>query len=168
MPNKDQCMCPFFLLVLCPLKFPCWQYCNLSSLSLLLRWLHVGSPQGAHTPSHKCSPSTLHQGTAFTRATKVDHLLKKYPTRCAHGARTPPSACHFTPFVSLRRLSYSASASGGRGGTGVLQVSTGGTPTECHARSAKFWISTNTRTLVSAPFHKFLVPYQGFFSFLST
>ena len=34
---------------------------------------------------------------------------------------------------------------------------------ECHARSAKFWMSANTRTLVSAPFHKFLVPYQGFF-----
>ena len=34
--------------------------------------------------------------------------------------------------------------------------------TQC-ARSAKFWMSANTRTLVSAPFHKFLVPYQGFF-----
>ena len=37
---------------------------------------------------------------------------------------------------------------------------------ECHARSAhnaKFWMSTNTRTPVSAPFHKFLVPYQAFF-----
>ena len=38
---------------------------------------------------------------------------------------------------------------------------------ECHARNAKFWMSANTRTLVSAPFHKFLVPCQGFFSFLS-
>ena len=26
---------------------------------------------------------------------------------------------------------------------------------ECHARSAKFWMSANIRTLVSAPFHKF-------------
>ena len=34
--------------------------------------------------------------------------------------------------------------------------------TQC-ARSAKFWMSANTRTLVLAPFHKFLVPYQGFF-----
>ena len=34
---------------------------------------------------------------------------------------------------------------------------------ECHAHSAKFWMSANTRTLVSAPFHKFLVLYQGFF-----
>ena len=25
---------------------------------------------------------------------------------------------------------------------------------ECHARSAKFWIPANTRTLVLAPFHK--------------
>ena len=30
---------------------------------------------------------------------------------------------------------------------------------KCRARSAKFWMSANTRTLVSAPFHKFLVPY---------
>ena len=43
------------------------------------------------------------------------------------------------------------------------QVGTGGMPcTQC-ARSAKFWMSANIRTLVSAPFHKFLVPYQGFF-----
>ena len=34
--------------------------------------------------------------------------------------------------------------------------------TQC-ARSAKFWMSANTRTLVLAPFHKFLVLYQGFF-----
>ena len=32
------------------------------------------------------------------------------------------------------------------------------------ACSAKFWMSTNTRALVSAPFHKFLVLYQGLFS----
>ena len=38
---------------------------------------------------------------------------------------------------------------------------------ECHARSAKFWMSANTRTLVLAPFHTFLVPYQGFFGFPS-
>ena len=38
--------------------------------------------------------------------------------------------------------------------------------TQC-ARSAKFWMSANTRTLVLAPFHKFLVPYQGFFGFSS-
>ena len=38
--------------------------------------------------------------------------------------------------------------------------------TQC-ARSAKFWMSANTRTLVLAPFHKFLVPYQGFFGFPS-
>ena len=38
--------------------------------------------------------------------------------------------------------------------------------TQC-ARSAKFWMSANTRTLVLAPFHKFLVPYQGFFGFQS-
>ena len=34
--------------------------------------------------------------------------------------------------------------------------------TQC-AHSAKFWMLANTRTLVLAPFHKFLVPYQGFF-----
>ena len=34
---------------------------------------------------------------------------------------------------------------------------------ECRARSAKFWMSANTRTLVLSPFHKFLVLYQGFF-----
>ena len=33
------------------------------------------------------------------------------------------------------------------------------------ARSAKFWMSANTRTLVLAPFHKFLVPYHCFFGF---
>ena len=33
--------------------------------------------------------------------------------------------------------------------------------TQC-ARSAKFWMSANTRTLVLAPFDKFLVPYKGF------
>ena len=33
--------------------------------------------------------------------------------------------------------------------------------TQC-ARSAKFWMSANTRILVLAPFHKLLVPYQGF------
>ena len=38
--------------------------------------------------------------------------------------------------------------------------------TQC-ARSAKFWMSANTRTLVLGPFHKFLVPYQGFFGFPS-
>ena len=42
---------------------------------------------------------------------------------------------------------------------------------ECHARSAKFWMSANTRTLLSntrtlllAPFVKFLVPYWFSFS----
>ena len=39
--------------------------------------------------------------------------------------------------------------------------------TQC-ARSAKFWMSANTRTLVLAPFHKFLVPCQGFCGFPST
>ena len=34
-----------------------------------------------------------------------------------------------------------------------------GMPCAQCAHSAKFWMSTNTRTLVSAPFHKFLVPY---------
>ena len=38
--------------------------------------------------------------------------------------------------------------------------------TQC-AHTAKFWMSANTRTLVLAPFHKFLVPYQGFFGFPS-
>ena len=38
--------------------------------------------------------------------------------------------------------------------------------TQC-ARSAKFWMSANTPTLVLAPFHKVLVPYQGFFGFPS-
>ena len=33
--------------------------------------------------------------------------------------------------------------------------------TQC-ARSAKFWMSANTRTLALAPFDKFLVPYKGF------
>ena len=37
--------------------------------------------------------------------------------------------------------------------------------TQC-ARSAKFWMSANTRTLLLAPFDKFLVPYWGCFSFL--
>ena len=31
------------------------------------------------------------------------------------------------------------------------------------ARSMKFWMSANTRTLLLAPFDKFLVPYWGFF-----
>ena len=43
----------------------------------------------------------------------------------------------------------------------------GGMPCMQCARSAKFWMSAYTRTLVSAPFHKFLVLYQGFFRFLS-
>ena len=37
--------------------------------------------------------------------------------------------------------------------------------TQC-AHSAMFWMSANTQTLVLAPSHKFLVPYQGFFTFL--
>ena len=37
--------------------------------------------------------------------------------------------------------------------------------TKC-AHSAKFWMSANTRTLLFAPFDKFLVPYGLFFSFL--
>ena len=37
--------------------------------------------------------------------------------------------------------------------------------TQC-ACSAKFWMSANTRTLLLAPFDKFLVPYWVFFSFL--
>ena len=49
----------------------------------------------------------------------------------------------------------------------TICVQTEGMPcTQC-ARSAKFWMSANTRTLVLAPFHKFLVPYQGFFGFPS-
>ena len=36
-----------------------------------------------------------------------------------------------------------------------------------YARSAKFWMSTNTRTLVSAPFHKFWFRTTVFFTFLS-
>ena len=31
-------------------------------------------------------------------------------------------------------------------------------PWECHARSANFWMAANTRTLLLAPFDKFLVP----------
>ena len=41
-----------------------------------------------------------------------------------------------------------------------------GTHGECHARSAKFWMSASTRTLLLAPFDKFLVPCWGFLSFL--
>ena len=47
-----------------------------------------------------------------------------------------------------------------------VQMSMGMPCTQC-ARSAKFWMSANTRTLVLAPFHKFLVPYQGFCGFPS-
>ena len=50
---------------------------NLSSLSLLLHWVHVSSPKGALTPSHDPSPSNLHQGTVFTRASKVDQIVEK-------------------------------------------------------------------------------------------
>ena len=35
---------------------------------------------------------------------------------------------------------------------------------ECCARSAKFWMSANTWTLLLAPFDMFLIPYWGFFS----
>ena len=38
-------------------------------------------------------------------------------------------------------------------------VSMGMPCTQC-AHSAKFWMLANTRTVVSAPFHKFLVPYR--------
>ena len=60
----------------------------LSSFSLLLHRLHVSSPQGALTPCHTSSPSNFHQGTVFTRASKIDHLLEKlfkYLTWCACG-----------------------------------------------------------------------------------
>ena len=33
---------------------------------------------------------------------------------------------------------------------------------EYRARGVKFWMSANTRTLLLAPFDKFLVPYRGF------
>ena len=38
-----------------------------------------------------------------------------------------------------------------------------GMPCTQYAHSAKFWMSANTRTLLLAPFDKFLVPYRGFF-----
>ena len=65
-------------------------------LSLLPHCLHVSSPKGALTPRKNSSPSNLHQGTLFTRASKVDHFPEKlfrYLTlraRCARNARTPP------------------------------------------------------------------------------
>ena len=64
---------------------------NVSSFSLLLHWLHASSPKGALTPCHNSSPSNFHQGTVFTRASKVDHFLEnlfKYLTRvqCVRGA----------------------------------------------------------------------------------
>ena len=40
----------------------------------------------------------------------------------------------------------------------VSELSKGMPCTQC-AHSAKFWMSANTRTLVLAPLHKFLVPY---------
>ena len=46
---------------------------------------------GALTPCHSSSASSLHRGTVFTKASKVDHLLEKlfkYLTQCTHGART--------------------------------------------------------------------------------
>ena len=82
------CMCAFF--VACAMSFVmflCWQACNLSSFSLLLHCLHVSLPKGALTASQNSSPNTLHQGTAFTRAPKVNHFfvkLLKYLTWCAH------------------------------------------------------------------------------------
>ena len=48
--------------------------------------------QGGLTPCHDSSPSNLHQGTVFTRASKVDRFLGtlfKYPTQCVRGERTP-------------------------------------------------------------------------------
>ena len=59
---------------------------NLSHFSLLLHWLHVSLPKGALTPCHNSSPSNFHQGTIFTRASKVGHFLEKlfkYLTLCA-------------------------------------------------------------------------------------
>ena len=65
--------------------------CNdLSSFSLLLQRVHVSSPMLALTSCHNSSPSNFHSGTAFRKASKVDHFLEKlftYLTRCAHGAR---------------------------------------------------------------------------------
>ena len=48
-------------------------------MCLLAAWccVHVSSPQGALTPCHSSFPSNLHQGTAFTRASKADHFLEK-------------------------------------------------------------------------------------------
>ena len=74
----------FFARAMFFVMFPCWQACR--SFSLLLHWLHVSSPKGALTPGHHSFPHNLHQGTAFTRASKADHFrgkLFKYLTRCA-------------------------------------------------------------------------------------
>ena len=50
--------------------------------------LAVSLPKGPFTPYHNSSPSNFHQGTVFTRASKVDHLLEKlfkYWTWCPGG-----------------------------------------------------------------------------------
>ena len=65
--------------------------------------------------------------------------------------------------TSLSMLSFNCERAIGQCSPGCTHQSL----RECHARSAKFWMSANTQTLVLAPFHKFLVPYQGFFGFPS-
>ena len=85
----ERLLCPVgnpktFMICMC--TFPIWQACNLSCFSLLLHCLHVSSLK-ALTPCHNSSPRNPHQGTEFTRASKVDHFLEKlfkYLMRCAN------------------------------------------------------------------------------------
>ena len=90
----------FLLLMPRPLMFPCWQACNLSSFSLLPHCLHVSLPKGPLTPCHNSSPSNLHQGTVFTRASEVDHLIEhlfNHLTLCTHGAHALRVECGISP-----------------------------------------------------------------------
>ena len=75
--------------------------CNiLSPVSLLLHWSHVSSPKGAPKLCHNSSPSNLHQGTVFTRASKEDHFLEKwfkYLTWYARGVGAVRARCKTVP-----------------------------------------------------------------------
>ena len=126
---------------------PCWNpSCPIVASPL---WWAASRSQTTHT-----RPSMPMQQCSAVHSIQLGHTnecstcaLFSLPLACfANSAVSPSNSTGWAP-TSTIHLPLHLAFPGTPQPSGLLLR-------ECHARSAKFWMSANTRTLVLAPFHK--------------
>ena len=131
----------------------------------------VHSPAGLQTGQPRVDRASRAGGGGGASGWSFGALLAEPVWPAPRGSVEPPApapAPAHGPPAAHRQPTGSRSPTASATASGSCSTAPLGMPcTQC-ARSAKFWMSANTRTLVLAPFHKLLVPYQGFCGFPSS